>query len=176
MAKPNWAHPCAWPLFSSICRLGQGKLSSLQNWSAAQHPQPASQQTAQFPPAKGNQTRLWFEDFTDLGKVQLPGGGQLPHYLIGVPCHAPGHHVAKDAVKQVQRVFTWGRLRCSRSSSPCSESGPCHHPARPLRLCQEHQNVHNISTSKLSLTPKALAMVRLLSLMTGKPAWAEADH
>ena len=50
------------------------------------------------------------------------------------------------------------------------------HPASPLRLCHTHQKVQNISTSKLSLTPKALAMVRLLSLMMGKPAWAEADH
>ena len=56
------------------------------------------------------------------------------------------------------------------------ESGPCHHPARPLCLGRQHQNVQNILTSKLSLTPKALAMVRLLSLMMGKPAWPEADH
>ena len=33
-----------------------------------------------------------------------------------------------------------------------------------------------MSKTKLSLTPKALAMVRLLSLMMGKPAWPEADH
>ena len=38
------------------------------------------------------------------------------------------------------------------------------------------KKVQNILTSKLSLTSKALAMVRLLSLMMGKPAWPEADH
>ena len=63
-------------------------------------------------------------------------------------------------------------------SLPLLSSPPRKWPlsSRPLRLCHTHQKVQNISTSKLSLTPKALAMARLLSLMMGKPAWAEADH
>ena len=82
-------------------------------------------------------------------------------------------HLAIKLLKMVQnkyREFSPGE-DCTVAEFPLLV-----HPASPLRLCHTHQKVQNISTSKLSLTPKALAMVRLLSLMMGKPAWAEADH
>ena len=80
-------------------------------------------------------------------------------------------------LKTKYRYFSPGE-DCAVADLPLlvqQESGP-YHPTRPLHLGRQNQNVQNILTRTLSLTPKALAMVRLLSLMMGKPAWPEADN
>ena len=91
---------------------------------------------------------------TALGWVQLLGGGHLPHYLLGVPRHAPGHQVVNNAENQVQIFFTWGRLRCSRSSSPCSARkwplsphSPSS-PGSPESECPKHFDPHTLTHPK----------------------------
>jgi len=164
--NPGLAHVVA-PLFvhRQVVKAKESFPLLKAGWSAALRPRSASQQAAQFPPwlspTPWRRPPRQGPGLTSKSKwVGEPDYGHLPHHLLGVPRHAPGEDCAvADLLFLVQQ-----------------ESGPCHHPARPLCLGRQHQNVQNILTSKLSLTPKALAMVRLLSLMMGKPAWPEADH
>ena len=66
--NPGLAHVVA-PLFvhRQVVRAKESFPLLKAGWSAALRPRSASQQAAQFPPARGNQRRLWFENFTDLG-------------------------------------------------------------------------------------------------------------
>ena len=116
IAQP-WARPCSRPSPPPTAwRRGQGSPACPRGRRAEPDLQAASWQEAPTHPAKMRSERVVICK-ADLGLVQLPGGGHLPHHLLGAPRHAPTHQTSR---RQCQRGSTWGRLRCSRLSSPCS--------------------------------------------------------
>ena len=98
-----------------------------------------------------------------------------PAYLLGVPRHAPGHQVVNNAENQVQIFFTWGRLRCSRSSSPCSARkwplsphSPSS-PGSPESECPKHFDPHTLTHPKSLGDGEALDTDDVTCLARGRP-------